>query len=383
MSIKKKNFLIGLTVVILFASAGGAYYFFSFKSSTTEQDVSAIQKTEPLSNAQIIELIKPATVFIETVDGTGSGMIIESDGYVLTNAHVVTGVSTAKIKLSNGDLRSASVVGRDEIVDVAILKISGEDYPTVKFGDSDAIAQGDEVFTLGYPFGLEGDVSFKEGTISRRISDGDVTFLETSAQIHPGNSGGPLVNRMGLVVGINTAGYGDTVEGINIGETIKLALPIDLIKPLISDLKGGKEILVDKNDEERKPISEPSAPTKPVTETVVVPAPQPQNCQLIAKVLITSRYPETQRLIKTTRLQRTTEPSYTLRLTASVILKEGSESTPSVTEVLATVEDQNPDIDRLISSEYATSNYKIPGLIGTPSYSSIYAKVTAVDKVCD
>ena len=81
-------------------------------------------------------------------------------------------MSAAKIKLSDGRSLPAEVVGRDEIVDLAILKIVGSNFPKVIFGNSDNVAQGEDVFTLGYPFGLEGDVSFKEGTISRRISDG-------------------------------------------------------------------------------------------------------------------------------------------------------------------------------------------------------------------
>ena len=152
-------------------------------------------KPTALSNTEIIEQIKPAVVFIETTEGSGSGMIIEANGYVLTNAHVLWNVSVAKVKLSDGRSFSAEVIGRDEIVDLAILKIVGDNFPKVTFGNSDNVIQGDDVFTLGYPFGLEGDVSFKEGTISRRINNNDAMYLETSAEIHPGNSGGPLVNR--------------------------------------------------------------------------------------------------------------------------------------------------------------------------------------------
>lgn len=198
-----------------------------------------------LSNPEIVAEVKPATVYIETTKGVGSGMIIDAEGYILTNAHVVMGVSTAKVKLSDGQLYSAEVKGRDEIIDIAILKISGQNFSFVKFGDSDVIVQGNNVYTLGYPFGLEGDVSFKEGTISRWISDGDITFFETSAEIHPGNSGGPLVNHFGEVVGINSAGFGESIDGVIIGETIKLAIPINVVKGLIADLKNGREILVE------------------------------------------------------------------------------------------------------------------------------------------
>lgn len=224
-----------------------------------------------LTNAEIIKKVKPATVYIETSDSAGSGMIIDSTGYILTNAHVVTGASVAKIKLSDSRVFSASVVGRDENVDLAVLKISGSDFPKVTLGNSDEVAQGDEVFTLGYPFGLEGDVSFKEGTISRKISDGTTTYLETSAEIHPGNSGGPLVNKYGEVIGINTAAFGKSIQGIAVGETIKLAIPINTTIKLIPELKMGRNIVLPK-----KPIKYvPPAYdyTSPVINSIIIERP--------------------------------------------------------------------------------------------------------------
>lgn len=217
------------------------------QSSALKQEVvnPAPDKRIILSNVDIIKKVKPATVYIETTKGAGSGMIIDANGYILTNAHVVWDVSATKIKLSDGRLLSAEVIGRDEIVDLAILKIVGTSFSKVTFGNSDNVVQGDNVFTLGFPFGLEGDVSFKEGTISRRISDGDATYLETSAEIHPGNSGGPLVNKYGEVVGVNTASYGQSIKGVNIGETIKLAIPTNVAKNLIPELKAGRKIVID------------------------------------------------------------------------------------------------------------------------------------------
>ena len=167
-----------------------------------------IKKGVALSNAEIIKRVKPATVFIETSLGSGSGMIFDSSGYILTNAHVVGKSSSATIKLSDGKSYKASVVGKDEIIDLAVLKIDGTNLPIVSFGNSDDIRQGDDVFTLGYPFGIGGDVSFKEGTVSRKVNGADQTYIETSADIHPGNSGGPLVTKYGEVVGVNTMAYG-------------------------------------------------------------------------------------------------------------------------------------------------------------------------------
>jgi len=195
-----------------------------------------------LTNSQIIKKIKPAVVYIETQDSAGSGMIFTTDGYILTNAHVVEGYSVANISISSGETLSGIVVGRNEDEDLAVMKITSEKiFTKVTFGDSSKTEQGDEVFTLGFPFGIKGDVSFKEGTISRRIEN----YFETSAEIHPGNSGGPLVNRYGEVVGINTAIFGTTVAGVQFGETIKLAIPINVVKNYISDLRAGKNIVVE------------------------------------------------------------------------------------------------------------------------------------------
>ena len=144
---------------------------------------------------------------------------------------------TAAVKLSDGRSFTGSVIGRDDNIDLAILKIEGNNFPFVEFGNSDAVEQGDEVFALGYPFGLRGDVSFKEGTISRRLVDEELTYLETSVEIHPGNSGGPLINIYGQVIGINTATLGKTVRGVSLGETIKLAIPSNKVIELIPSLK--------------------------------------------------------------------------------------------------------------------------------------------------
>ena len=201
-----------------------------------------------LSNAQIIKKVKPAVVYIETDAGTGSGMVISSDGFVLTNAHVVQNSTTAKITLSGGNTYSASIVGRDENIDLAVLKINAQNLAKVEFGDSGTTNQGDEVFTLGYPFGIKGDVSFKEGTISRKIINGAHTYLETSAEIHPGNSGGPLVNAEGNVIGVNSASFGQSIKGVSVGETIKFAIPINVAKNLIPDLKAGRQVVAPKTE---------------------------------------------------------------------------------------------------------------------------------------
>ena len=124
------------------------------KSSTSADKTTKKTSAVTLSNSQIIKKVKPAVVYIETDEGTGSGMIISADGFVLTNAHVVQNSTTAKITLSSGGTYSASIVGRDENVDLAVLKVNAQNLAKVEFGDSSTAEQGDEVFTLGYPFGI-------------------------------------------------------------------------------------------------------------------------------------------------------------------------------------------------------------------------------------
>jgi len=213
-----------------------------------------------LTNAEIIDQLKDSVVYVETSDGAGSGFVLESTGYILTNAHVVQGISTASVILSDNSTFNASVVGRDENIDLALLKINKSGIKKVVLGDSSGTKQGDEIFTLGYPFGIKGEVSFKEGTVSRTIKDSNKEYIETSADIHPGNSGGPLINRYGQVVGINTAVFGENVQGVSVGETIKLAIPINVAKNILDDLKNGRNIvnkvpIIDKKIEKPEPIT--------------------------------------------------------------------------------------------------------------------------------
>jgi len=210
--------------------------------SSESETPSAPSVEVPLTNAAIIQKVKPAVVYLETAEATGTGFIVESDGYILTNAHVVEGLSAATVKLHDNSSYPAQVVSRNEIKDLALLKISAAGLTPVVLGDSAAVKQGDKVFSFGYPFGIEGEVSFKDGTISRTNTIDDIVYFETSVDIHPGNSGGPLVDQYGKVIGVNTYLYGYTINGVPIGETIKYALPIDTAKEVLPDLKNGVSV---------------------------------------------------------------------------------------------------------------------------------------------
>jgi serine protease Do len=166
----------------------------------------------------------------------GSGFVIDASGYVITNNHVIAQADTIKVILSDDSEYEANIVGTDEKTDLALLKIDADKpLQAVKFGDSDASRVGDWVIAIGNPFGLGGSVS--AGIISARsrsINSGPFDdFIQTDAAINRGNSGGPLFNTNGEVIGINTAIFSTTGGNIGIG----FAVPSALAEPIIRQLR--------------------------------------------------------------------------------------------------------------------------------------------------
>lgn len=145
------------------------------------------------------------------VKGSGSGFIINEDGVILTNAHVIEGTDTVDVTLKDGRTLEGRVLGTDPVTDVAVVKIDGENLPTVRLGNSDTLQPGEWAIAIGNPLGLDNTVTV--GIISATgrssaqvgIPDKRVSFIQTDAAINPGNSGGPLLNQNGEVIGINTA----------------------------------------------------------------------------------------------------------------------------------------------------------------------------------
>jgi len=168
----------------------------------------------------------------------GSGFIIDKEGYVVTNNHVIEDAEQIKVKLNDENEFDAEVIGRDPSTDLALIKIqSKHDFPVVRFGDSDKLRIGQWVVAIGSPFGLErtvtaGIVSAKGRVIGAGPYD---NFIQTDASINPGNSGGPLLNLEGEVVGINTA-------IIASGQGIGFAIPVNLAKGIIEQLKSEGEV---------------------------------------------------------------------------------------------------------------------------------------------
>ncbi len=169
----------------------------------------------------------------------GSGFIINKDGYMLTNAHVVKDADDIKVTLSNDKVYKAKIIGLDEKTDIALIKIDAwADLPVVYLGDSDGLKVGEWVVAIGNPFGLEhtvtaGIVSAKGRVIGAGPYD---NFIQTDASINPGNSGGPLFNLKGEVIGINTA----IIPG---GQGIGFAIPIKMAKDILSDLKQEGKVI--------------------------------------------------------------------------------------------------------------------------------------------
>ncbi len=204
----------------------------------------------PMSTVDIATNVGPAVVGVSTStqymsffgqvyeqEGSGSGIIISSDGYVVTNNHVIENAKSIAVTLNTGEEYSATLVGTDAKTDLAVLKISANDLTVASLGDSSVCAAGELAVAIGNPLGQELAGTVTVGVISavnRTIQADDGTnmvLLQTDAAINPGNSGGALVNGYGEVVGINTMKFsGSGVEGIG------FAIPINTAKPIIADL---------------------------------------------------------------------------------------------------------------------------------------------------
>ena len=169
----------------------------------------------------------------------GSGVIISQDGYIVTNNHVIENATKLKVKLNDGRTFDAKLIGTDPTTDVALIKIEGEDLPTLPFGDSDALRLGEWVLAIGSPFDLQSTIT--AGIVSAKARQLGVipnefrveSFIQTDAAVNPGNSGGALVNTRGELVGINTVIKSST--GTYMGYSF--AVPETIVRKVVMDLK--------------------------------------------------------------------------------------------------------------------------------------------------
>jgi serine protease Do len=195
---------------------------------------SAPSKSAPIRNVRdLVNLLGEAVVQVRTPGGLGSGFIINDDGFLMTNFHVIEGETQITVEVyhqKNGQLdrksyKQVRIVAVNKFQDMALLKIDDKDAPKFKYvsmGNSDALAVGERVFAIGSPLGLERTVT--EGILSTKTRQlGGELYLQTTAQINPGNSGGPLFNMSGEVVGV-------TNMKITFGEGLGFAIPVDSVK---------------------------------------------------------------------------------------------------------------------------------------------------------
>ncbi|WP_052446920.1 trypsin-like peptidase domain-containing protein [Candidatus Soleaferrea massiliensis] len=203
-----------------------------------------------LSTVEIAEKVKPSVVGVVqyrrsgtlSSSGEGSGIIMSEDGYIVTNSHVVSGADGIKVVLENGEEYEAKLIGADSQTDIAVIKVQASNLAAATFGDSAELKVGESVVAIGNPGGLEFAGSVTKGIVSAldRPIRSEVGYtmncIQTDAAISPGNSGGPLVNSYGQVIGINSSKIAQTdYEGIG------FAIPIAQAKPVIDELmKNGR-----------------------------------------------------------------------------------------------------------------------------------------------
>jgi serine protease Do len=261
----------------------------------------------------------------------GSGFVVRADGYLVTNAHVVGSAATVEVRLATGRRLRGTVVGRDRRVDLALVKVDAADkLPVLPLGDSNALRVGELVLALGHPFGLEQTVSF--GIVSRKgaplvAAAPGFDYVQTDAAVNPGNSGGPLVNVAGQVVGVNSMAARNG--------SIGFAIPVNLVKGLLPQLyaKGKVEwgwlgVRIDEITEENAPEFGLRAP-RGVGIASVMPGQPAAQGGLRAKDVVVSidgRTVATARELQ--RLIASTPAGTTLRIT---LLREGRERELPVT----------------------------------------------------
>ncbi len=168
--------------------------------------------------------------------GTGSGVIIDAKGYIVTNNHVIEGAKEIVVSFADGTTMEGKLIGSDPATDLAVVKVEAKNLPVAELGDSDALIVGEPAVAIGNPLGLEFQGSVTSGVISalnRSFDIGERKFklIQTDAAINPGNSGGALVNADGQVIGINTVKL--VVRGV---EGMGFAIPINSVRPIVEDL---------------------------------------------------------------------------------------------------------------------------------------------------
>ena len=201
-----------------------------------------------LTVQEVYRLVNPAVVTVvaqlDRAASVGTGVIFRSDGYILTNYHVVAGSDACSIGLASGGTYEAKYVGGDSANDVAVLKVEADGLPAAQMGDSDTLSVGDTVYAIGNPLGVELRGTLTDGIVSAINRDVEVqgrtmTLIQTNAALNEGNSGGPLIDVYGQVVGVNTIKMMSLTSNI---EGLGFALPMQSVSKLVNDILEYGEI---------------------------------------------------------------------------------------------------------------------------------------------
>ena len=219
-------------------------------AAATTPTTTTVQGTSSSATAEsVYAQVSPGVVTITSATGRGqaigSGIVLDTNGDILTNAHVIAGATQMQVTLSSGQTVAATLVGSNSSADLAVIRISvpASSLHPVTLGNSDGVQIGDTVYAIGSPFGLSG--SLTEGIVSNLNQGGSASnganlsgLIQTDAAINPGNSGGPLVNSAGQVIGINNS-IESPVNG-NVG--VGFAISINQVKQLLPALEGGSNL---------------------------------------------------------------------------------------------------------------------------------------------
>ncbi len=299
--------------------------------------------------ADLVEEVAPAVVFIEVEAiaqardtrpnpfgqapqapraGLGSGFVISADGQIVTNHHVVADAQSVQVTLSDGRKFDAEVIGSDPATDIALLSIKADvDLPFVPFGSSQDMRAGDEVMAVGNPFGLSSTVT--SGIISAKARDINAgpydEFLQTDAAINRGNSGGPLFNNAGEVIGVNTAILSPGGGSVGIG----FAVPSDVVRDVVADLARDGRVTRGWLGVQIRPVSEEVAqvlgfdtPRGAVIEDVSPESPAEAAGLQEGDILLSIGDTQIEALGDLTRAVAATDPDSSVRVT---LLRRGEE----------------------------------------------------------
>lgn len=287
--------------------------------------------------AGVVQILNYETADAANPAGGGSGAVIDAgDGLVMTNNHVVDGAGRLRVVLPDGEFREAELVGRDPATDLALLRISNDDLVEVPFGDSSQLKVGDIVLAIGYPFGLDQTVTMGivSGLGRTGVGTGLEDFIQTDASINSGNSGGPLLDSRGRIIGVNTAIYSRSGGNVGIG----FAVPTSIISVVISQLRRHGEVrrgVVGVTI--RTAVTDSDGRTGAVV-TAVTPGSSAESAGLQAGDVVTSANDEEVRdASDLTRIIGLLEPDETVRLEfyrgGRMIARDLSVGTPEATTV--------------------------------------------------